>query len=350
MPSINVHSQESGGYSIGVQSHYGFIISHSEKIEPVSHTKPYGFDISVSRLHTKYDSWKVFRKYNSPGIQFSYFNFQNPDITGCAYLLTVFTEPVIKSGNKYMLSVRAGGGFSYQTKIFNYDTDSLNRFFSTRISFPLYISLRAKYSLSPQMFLTLSGTYNHISNGAIKVPNLGMNFPTADLGLQYYFSPVPDISKSPGLERNTRKFATYINFQALTGFRWVWGEFTWTTGASARITRQIRTFYAVNAGAELILDGGIRRMIAIEEKSCDYKRFAVTAGHNFFLGKITFSQNIGIYLYSPYKAKRPYYEKYELSYDIMRGVSAGVFLKSHAIDAEVLGFAINYLLPFGTRN
>jgi hypothetical protein len=341
----NGFSQETGGYSISIQSHYGFIISHSDKIEPVSHTKPYGFDISFSRLHTKYDSWKVFRKYNSSGIQLSYFNFQNPSVTGSAYLISVFTEPVLKSGNRYMFSVRAGAGFSYQTKIFDYETDTLNRFFSTRISFPLYLSLRAKYSLFPQMFLTLSGTYNHISNGAIKVPNLGMNFPTADIGLQYYFSPFPDISTSPERERNNRRSANFLNIQALTGFRWVWGEFTWTTGASARFTRQIRTFYAFNGGAELILDKGIRRMIEIEDRSCDYKRFAVTAGQNFFLGKITFSQNIGIYLYSPYKAKRPYYEKYELSYDIMRGISAGIFLKSHAIDAEVLGFTLNYSIP-----
>jgi hypothetical protein len=341
-----IYSQNRDAFSIGIQSQYGFILAHSDKIKSVSHTKPYGFELTFSKLHGNFESWKVFRRYNASGIQLSYFDFQNRDVIGQSYLISIFTEPIISWHNKFIFSVKAGGGLSYQTKLYDYYTDSLNRFFSTRISFPLYISLRAKYHISPQLLLTLSANYNHISNGAMKVPNLGINYPTAGVGLEYYFRPMPDFTKSFETETDTRKSAQYLTLQGITGFRWVYGEFTRATGVSVRYVRQLRTFYAFSAGAELIADGGVRKVIEIEEeKQVDYKRFALTAGQNFMLGKITFSQNLGFYLYSPYKAKNFFYEKYELLYSFSSAISAGMCVKSHAIDAELMGFAVNYSIP-----
>jgi hypothetical protein len=341
-----IYSQDPDGISIGFQSHYGFILAHSEKIKSVSNTNPYGFELTFSRLHTNYESWRVFRKYNASGIQLSYFDFQNRDVIGQSYLVSIFTEPVIVARNKFIFSVKAGGGLSYQTKLYDYFTDSLNRFFSTRISFPLYISLRARYKVSSRLLFTISGQYNHISNGAIRVPNLGINYPTAGMGLEYFFRPVPDITKPMEPKPNTRKTSQYLNIQALAGFKWIYGEFTTAAGVSARYTKQIRTFYAFGGGVELILDGGVRKVIEIEEEmQVDYKRFALLAGQDFILGKITFSQNLGFYLYSPYKAKNFFYEKYELLYSINSKLSFGMFVKSHAIDAELMGFALNYSIP-----
>ena len=83
-------------------------------------------------------------------------------------------------------------------------------------------------------------------------------------------------------------------------------------------------------------------MMKIKEMSVDYKRFALTAGQDFFLGKIVFTQYIGVYLYSPYKAKRPVYQKYELSYKALPDFLLGVYVKAYTSDADLFGFTINY--------
>lgn len=344
--TCNIFSQDikEKFFFTGFQSHYGFIIPHTSAIEPVSHTNPYGLELSFSKINTSYESWKVFHRYNISGIQLAWYNFQNPRIVGSAYALSFFTEPVLGKRGKFLFSIKAGGGFSYQTKIHDYVTDSLNKFFSTRISFPLHLSVRFKYMIFPQTFLTISGNYNHISNGAMRIPNFGMNFPTASLGLEYFPGSFPDISHVYTEPRDVKKTDQYIHLQILGGYKYVYGEPVKAFGASVRYTRQLRTFYALNGGFELLMDGGVKRMVKIRDLSVDYKRFALTAGQDFFLGKIIFTQYIGIYLYSPYKAKRPVYQKYELSYRLKPDFNIGCYLQAYTSEADLFGISLNYHL------
>jgi len=327
---VNAHTPDSTNhFFIGIQSHYGFIIPHTQAIEPVSHTNPYGFEISLNNLKTSYSSWSTFARYNISGVQLSYFNFQNPDIVGSAYLLTVYTEPVLRSGKKFILSLKGGAGFSYQTKIYNDIENQLNKFFSTRLSYPLYLSARFKYMITSRTFLTLSGTYNHISNGAQRIPNYGMNFPTLTIGLERFASDIPKLDERYKPLRNNKVSERYVVIQSLFGYKVVYGVDTWTYGFSTRYTWQIRTRYALNAGAELITDGGVKKMIEIEGMDKDNKRIAITGGQDFLLGKAVFTQYLGIYVYSPYKAKHPVYQKYELSYKILPQVMASISKSSY---------------------
>lgn len=343
-PVSSQTSDSTNHYFIGIQSHYGFIIPHTEAIEPVSHTNPYGFEISMNNLKTSYESWSTFALYNISGVQFSYFNFQNPDILGSAYLLTVFTEPILKSGDKYIFSIKGGAGFSYHTRIYHDTDNQLNRFFSTRLSYPLYLSARFKYRISQKTFLTLSGTYNHISNGAQRIPNYGMNFPTVTVGLERFGREIPKLDDHYAPLPGKKESGRYLVLQALMGYKVVYGVDTWSFGISTRYTWQLRTRYALNAGAELIVDRGVKKMIEIEGLDLDNKRVAITGGQDFLLGKAVFTQYLGVYVYSPYKAKHPVYQKYELSYKILPSLMAGVYLKAHTSDAELFGFSVNYLI------
>ena len=114
----------------------------------------------------------------SAGIQAGYLNFQNPDVLGSAFELTFFAEPIITHRRNFMFSIRGGTGISYHTKYYDKLENPSNLFFSTRFAFPLFIGARFKYRIADHTYITLSGCYNHISNGGFKQPNKGMNFPT----------------------------------------------------------------------------------------------------------------------------------------------------------------------------
>lgn len=330
-------------YFTGFQTHYGFIIPHAPAIEPVSHTNPYGFDLSFNRLHTNYESWKVFNHYNISGLQLSYFNFQNPEVLGGAVLLTMFSEPVWYFGKNFVFSAKGGTGLAYISKVYDALSNPTNKFFSTHFSFPLCLQARFKYRLGQKTWITFSGSYNHISNGAIKVPNYGMNYPTMLLGIEHFQLPVQDLNGLYTKDRDKKVSGQYLNFQLLTGYKVVYSEPQYAIGFSSRYTWQIRQRYALNAGAELIMDQGIKKMIEIGNLDVDYKRFAVTAGQDLILGKVNFTMYFGYYLYAPYKALKPLYEKYELYYKLTPSFSAGFYLKAHTKDAELMGLQFNYM-------
>jgi hypothetical protein len=345
--SLSIFSQKSDSsvYSfLGFQAHYGFIIPHSPAIEPVSHTNPFGFELSINKLKTSFESWKVFNHYNISGIQAGYFNFQNPEIVGSAYILTVFTEPILSHGNRFLFSIKGGAGISYLTKIYDPETNQTNMFFSSHLGFPLYLRARLRCRISDKTYLTLSGSYNHISNGAVKIPNYGINFPTVSIGIEYFQKPLPQLNNVYTPERHKKMSDQYLVIQALTGYKYVYGGPTYAFGLHTRFTRQIRPKYALNGGAEIILNGGVKKMIEIEDLDLDYKRVALTVGQDFIFGKVILTQYFGFYIYAPYKAESFVYEKYELSYSFSRHIITGVFLQAYASHAELLGLSFNYVI------
>jgi len=332
----------------GFQTHYGFIIPHSESIRDVSHTRPYGIELSRSNFHTSFRDWQVFNGYWISGLEASYFNFQNPRVIGSVIAISAFAEPVLNYGRKHFLTIRFGGGLSYHNKIYDQYDNPLNLFFSSRISFPLYVSARFKYVIGERTFLTLSGNYNHISNGGYKQPNKGINFPTLSLGLEHFQKTPPVLDNTYSSYPEILKPEISITMQVLTTVRVIHAEneFPQETcfvyGLHSRISKPIGSIYSLNAGAEIIWDGYIRETLRRSLIDLDYMRFALTCGQNFRLGKVNFTQYFGFYLYSPNKARNSVYQKYELAYDISRNLCFGVYLKAHAQVAESMGFTFNY--------
>jgi hypothetical protein len=339
----------------GFQSHFGFIIPHSQKIEQISGTRPFGFGINAGRVDKSFKGRSIFNRYLISGFEAAYFNFRNPRIIGSAFLLTAFAEPVLSHGNEFFFSLRGGAGISLHTKIYDPTDNPLALFFGTRINFPLYVSARFNYRLSRFMLINLSGNYNHISNGGIKQPNLGMNFPTMSLGLFYFPHSIPALTKLNPVAEKVEKPGILVNIQMITGYKVVdrtevypqKGAFVW--GIHLRAAKQLRQFYALGAGAELIMDRSLKENISREYLNMDYRRAALTAGQDFFLGNVIFSQHFGFYIYAPYKARNLLYQKYELSYKIKPHLLSGVYLKAHSQVADLMGLSFTYRIATDGR-
>lgn len=333
--------------SFGVHGHYGFIIPHADEISAVSGTNPAGLEFNFNRINTSQTSWSVFSSFWFSGVNTGYYNFANPGVTGGAFYLTAYAEPVIFRHGNFFFTVRGGAGLSYHTRVYDTISNPANKFFATRISFPVYVSARFNYKISPHTLITLAGNYNHISNGGIKQPNFGMNFPTASLGFYYYPGLFPGLQGDFRSERETERKVS-VTGQLLSAYRVVDESEEYpekgalAVGFHLRATKQLTGYYSLNAGAELIIDGAIKEKIRRETGNLDHKRAALTAGQDFYFGKVAFTQYFGFYVYSPYKAFRNIYQKYELSYRFSPAISAGAFLKAHLYVAELMGFHVSY--------
>ena len=332
------------------QIHYGFIIPHSESIRELSHTNPVGFEFNHGKFHTSFKDWKVFNDYWISGIGARYFNFNNPEALGSVFDASAFAGPLVSHGKNHMLIVIGGAGISYHSKIYDPVDNPLNQFFSTRISFPLYLSTRFKYRLGERTYITLSGCYNHISNGGFRQPNKGMNFPTLAVGIEQFNIPFPVLDHNYSSDKVDGKRNVSVILQVLSSLRMIngtadfIGKNCFIYGIHVRASKPLGSLYALNAGGEMIVDGYIRETISRENTDIDHKRFAFTLGQDFTFGKVLFVQYIGFYAYSPYKARNKIYQKYELAYKTNRRMMFGVFLKAHQHVAELMGLNVNYQL------
>lgn len=329
--------------------HLGFVIPHAKEVAPVSKTLPVGVDILFHRLDTSYKSWSTFSTYWSSGVRIAWYNFQNREVLGNAFTLNVFAEPVIASRARWLFSVGGGMGISYNTREYNKERNPGNQFFGTKFNFSLSVFSKLNYMITDHLSTVLTTYYNHISNGGIKQPNFGMNFPILSLGIRY----MPEVITLKKRRSDSTDIIPGFSFlfQGMTGYRVVdaGGVFPekgfLATGMNIRTSKQLTNHYGINFGGEIIFDGAIREMIRRSGEENDYKRAALTIGQDLKFGRAVFSQLFGFYVYSPQKAAGSFYQKYELSFMIHRNVGAGFFLKAHGHIAELMGVQFFYFIP-----
>lgn len=334
--------------SVSVHPHYGFIIPHSKAIREQSYSNPWGLEVNLSKLHTSIEKWQVFNSYWYSGLDFRYINFGNPDVTGSAFLANIYAEPVLLSHNRLLITMRGGAGLSYHTRVYDLYENPENQFFSSRISFPVYIDARFRYRISEKSNLLFSLNYNHISNGGTRQPNYGMNFPTISMGIEHFRSQVPYLEKRTADKNALSKPSPSILFQMMGSVK-VSREtpefpqktsFIW--GAAARYHRPLGHFYGLNTGIEYIRSGFVKEMALREGKDVDPGRLALCVGQDLQFSRVVLTQHFGIYLYSPYKARNPVYQKYEFAYRVNQTLDLMVFVKAHLQVAEIMGLGFNY--------
>ena len=93
----------------------------------------------------------------------------------------------IKETPTHSWNYNTSGGFAFNWTPFDQEKGYLNQTFGSSVS--VYISFGAnyKYYLSKHLDLGLGLNFTHFSNGALKLPNKGMNTFNSQLSLTYHF-------------------------------------------------------------------------------------------------------------------------------------------------------------------
>jgi hypothetical protein len=193
-------------FQVGAKWHRGFIIAHSRELIDVSHSNPYGFEINTHWLLAGEKEVRETGLIAKRGFAAYYFNFDNPAVLGTASPLFRYVEPLIRPWGRLYGSVQLGLGAAYVSKVYDEKSNPTNLFFSLPVSFWAMLNANVYFKVKTWQ-ATSSFNYNHISNGGMKSPNKGMNFPTFNLGLQYAFNPFQNekAGEKPRLEKPAQK-------------------------------------------------------------------------------------------------------------------------------------------------
>ena len=324
--------------SLGLHGHYGFIIPHSTAVEGIANSNPWGMEVDVSLHFTDSNAWQYLQAYPRLGVSLAYFNFDNPEVLGNGYSLVVFAEPFLSAQKKFSLSFRLGMGLAYLDRVYDPQTNPENLFYSSSISFPLVANFMANYRLNERYLLRAGGTYHHISNAGISQPNKGINYPTASIGVNYALraATFPNRKLEKGSAKaNERDFRIALIAGAKDRPKSNSRKAP-LLGVTAYGSQQIGRINALLLGLEWILDFALLEHLRDQNNYTDFQRGALLAGHEFVIGRFRFNQQIGVYLYAPYSAKDPVYQRYGLEYHTPQKFFFGINLKAHRHVADFL--------------
>lgn len=312
-------------YSIGVGSHYGFVFAHSVAVKNTKGSRPWAIEVDLSRQLVNNTAWKDCGCYPRTGLSISYFNLDNK-ILGHSINVAAYVEPFLSTSHRFNFSMKGAAGVSYLTNPYHEEKNPENMSYSTRISSYLSMGLGLNMKIDQHVSAKISAYYNHISNGGVKEPNKGVNWPAATLHVYYAFNPTPlpqdNINKTKEYKKKPLRKDVFIYASQKTIYL--------ITGGGVNVSKQISGMNAINLGAEVIADYAMKKRMNDEGiNNNSYKHAGILAGHEFLMGKFIFSQQIGVYV----TRRGPYYDalyqRYGLTYSINKHFGIGINLKAH---------------------
>lgn len=343
----NAGNDSSTFFLTGLRFHYGFIIAHTEAVEKVAHSNPLAIQADFSWHFISNKSYEFCNCYPRLGFSLYYWDYRNPEMLGQALNLLFFAEPFFNPHKKLSFSVRPGMGLAYLNNPYDEIKNPDNLSYSTRFAYALLINLSAYYKISNHFILNVTANYNHISNGGVKMPNKGLNYPSLALGLEYSFLPYHFQKRKEEADKSfTRKdqriVALFLGFKGITEddklyfVKGIYGKYGWHT----------RRHSVFSSGLEFIIDGGEQQKVYLYKdlsNSAPYM-LSATGGYQLLLGKFALTFDLGIYLYNTDRRTDLVYQRYGATFNLTKKIFTGINLKAYRHVADFFDVRFGFIL------
>ncbi|MCC5932207.1 MAG: acyloxyacyl hydrolase [Cyclobacteriaceae bacterium] len=331
---------------LSFRANNGFIIPHSQDLKPISTTNPVGFHVEWSRLHLDKKYWDHCNCFYQLGVGFSHYNFRNPEVLGTANNLRFHFEPYLLRHNRLQLTLKSGIGISYLSRVYHEEQNPENIFFSRPLSFMMFTGLHLGYQVSAQYSISMDAIYNHISNGGVKQPNKGMNFPMFGVGIHYrpkdfdWPSHEPDNRFRGKTRFYTGIFGSLETARADSVFQ---DQTSYIKGIQFGAIHPLSYINAIGIGSEISYDGSyaIRRN---RGEGMNPFIASLLVQHHLIIGNIMFNQQLGWYaLHINENSSRKFFQRYALNYLFKNGFYLGASLKAYGHVAQNMDLQAGFI-------
>lgn len=318
---------------------YGFIWQHKPSLEEIIGGNIKVFDISLAKQTFGEKYWEQLYRYPVYGLGYTFVDFGNPEDLGLANALFAYVDiPFFRKG-KHMLSYRISGGLAYLNQGNIAIGTHLNLYFDAMINYC--------YRLSKRLDLINGFGATHFSNGAIKMPNLGINMFSYRIGLHYRLSTterefvkheLPEIKK-----KNSFSFllATGVKEKRPDG-----GVPYNVFSFSADYLRVLSLKHKLGLGTDLFYDESLFETMnpdsSLNLTTSDIMRYGVHVAFEAEFSKIMLAIHLGTYIHAAYKDDGAIYQRVAIRYLISKNLYANISLKTSKGVADYTEFGLGY--------
>lgn len=335
---------------IGVKFHYGFIWAHREKMAHLVRGHIPGIEITLAKYPTGQRLWQ--QQYNNPeyGLCFVHYDLGNPEQLGSADGLGAYINFNLNRSERFKLNLKFGPGVGYISKVFDRLDNYKNIAISSHVNVLILLSLEANWFITPRWAISSGLTMNHFSNGGYKMPNLGINVVSANIGAKYLFDKrTTPQKKFPTPILGKRK--TSYQFLAAFGVREleeVWGKKYLAYTVSAEAHRAINTKQKLGIGFDIFYDNSLIDFLDLKEikvkNNVEIIRPGFKLSHDLAVGDLSFVFQMGAYLYQKDDSDGLFYHRIALRYLCKEHWIFNFSLKSHFAVASYIEWGLGYKL------
>lgn len=330
---------------IETKVHYGFLWPHHSSIEYVITGHVPAFEVNVLKQNINQHIWDDLFRNPRTGFGLSYFYMEDHDILGSAIGTYGIFDVSLVQTKRFTESYRFYGGLSWLTNIWNIDNNVLQTAIGSHVNLYFRLALTSYIQLGPKSEATFDAGFTHFSNGNVKRPNLGLNFPTLSAGYIYKFNTEPFIDRSPeppAYSKWNLNFASYHGFKAERLYEneyYYKSSFSILYGYNLNIKRQI------GIGADFMYDGAYKEVWPEEDVGNfgSLMQGGFIIYHDLRYNKLVLTIQIGAYVFNNHNY-REIYNRNGLKYYFRKNLFGTVALKSHKTQADYIEWGIGYTL------
>ncbi|MDN4164929.1 acyloxyacyl hydrolase [Cytophagales bacterium LB-30] len=329
---------------VGVQYYKGFILKHSPDIGHLITYHPDGVEVFYEKHLSGTEDWHAAYGYPWVGHSLSYFSLGN-EVLGDILAASTYMSFPFWQNKGIQIRGEIGTGLGFATRPYDPETNNQNTILGSRFSVQMRGAINTQWQINPNWQARLNVGITHFSNGAIRLPNKGINLVSANIGLQktiqYTEKPSPPTSSAHEKEWQYsfllqlgrsqaqpmgRAVKPFITFQSYAGWR-----------ANAKSSWLIGGDYFINWAIKESLE---QSFFLRGQTKPDFKRIGLTLGHELHLGDLSLLTQVGYYVYEKLPQKDILYQRYGLRYQWYQNISINMFLKTHAAKAEALEWGL----------
>ncbi len=333
-------------FAVGLGLQHGFIFAHSVDVQNTKGARPTGIETIFSWQRNDSSTFALCNCYPRQGLLLAYYDY-DVGLLGKSGTAAYFLEPTYRIGNRVFLSFKGAAGLSYLTNPYNSISNPGNQSYSTRVSAYLLFGVGSWVRLSERWWLNPSVNYQHISNGGMRKPNKGINWPTAGMAVSYLPNYRPWYTGTRTTEKYWRNYATRYDGTLFGNMRRGYNaagnrERYPLFGFALQAGKQVGRLSMLTLGAEAYHDAELQAKLRREGFQASPVKAGLLLGHEFLLGRFLFSQRLGGYVFD----QTPYYNRifhrWGLQYRLNRQFSASFNLLAHRQVAEFVDFRLAY--------
>lgn len=241
-------------YFIETNYQYGFIWQHKPSLESIL-----GGNINVVQINFGKETcgksyWDQLYRYPDWGGGVYIANLGNQEELGYASAIHAYINVPVILRNKFELRYSISGGLAYLTKG--------NIAVGTHVNLYFDANLNTRIFLTDRLYLINAFGATHFSNGATKMPNLGLNLFSYRLGFHYSLADIQPSKVTRQLPQNCNK--NWFNMIINAG----WKEVKFNPGTkysvfsfSANYLRSLGYKHKIGVGLDYFYDESLYRLM-----------------------------------------------------------------------------------------
>lgn len=301
---------------LGIEANFqvGEVFKHSSLFKPKITGLSYVGEVNIFKQTDGSKDWQKKLHYPEIGGGLIMLFHKNQHIIGNSFAAYAYWKYALVRSKVVDFNLKLGLGVAYSTKKYNVESNPQNNTLGSNINAYIQIRLGLDWKIAPQLKLVTAFVFSHYSDGAVKLPNLGINTPTGTIGLVYYPYKTPmqlnrdSFNKKPVLKNEIFAKAT-IGFIDVTKF--VDDKVRFAQATSIGYTRYINITNKMSFGSTLEFNFA-EPFIYVNTLEVENKKLkkaatnlSINVSDEILIGRFAMHFEMGAYLYHTYRLPLP---------------------------------------------